>query len=93
MSLYIILNNITGDKYGALYNLIKSNDRFSITNDLGNMLDFWYKDILLTIKKVGNVGYELCGIEVYDSNDLIRTFNNIEDLVWEVEVLDNECRN
>ena len=57
---------------------------------LKNMIDFWFKDILLTIKK-DNDEYKLFGIEVYDKNgDLIDTFDNIEDLNKKVEVLDNE---
>ena len=68
-------------------------ERFSYTNDLeeNNMIDFWYKDILLTLHQINSVDYELFGIEVYDRyGNHIRTFNNIKDLKWEVEVLDNE---
>ena len=55
------------------------------------MIDFWYNDILLTLHKVGNTGYELIGIEVYDRyGNHTRTFDNIKDLKKEVEVLDNE---
>lgn len=93
LSLYIINNGIYRNKFGALRELIKNDERFSFTNDLeeNDMLDFWYKDILLTLHKVGNVGYELIGIEVYDYNgNHLRTFDNIESLKKEVEVLDNE---
>lgn len=93
LSLYIINNGIYRNKFGALREFIMSDERFSFTNDLedDDMLDFWYKDILLTLRKVGNVGYELIGIEVYDYNgNHLRTFDNIESLKKEVEVLDNE---
>ena len=93
LSLYIINNDIYRNKFGALREFIKNDKRFSFTNDLEeeNMLDFWYDDILLTLHKVGNIGYELIGIEVYDRNgNHIRTFNNIEDLKREVELINNE---
>ena len=89
---FILVHNIQENKYGALSNFIREDNRFSITNDLveENMIDFWFKDILLTIKK-DNDEYKLFGIEVYDKNgDLIDTFDNIEDLNKKVEVLDNE---
>ena len=89
---FILVHNIQENKYGALSNFIREDNRFSITNDLveENMIDFWFKDILLTIKK-DNDEYKLFGIEVYDENgDLIDTFDNIEDLNKKVEVLDNE---
>ena len=89
---FILVHNIQENKYGALSNFIREDNRFSITNDLveENMIDFWFKDILLTIKK-DNDEYKLFGIEVYDKNGgLIDTFDNIEDLNKKVEVLDNE---
>ena len=89
---FILVHNIQENKYGALSNFIREDNRFSITNDLveENMIDFWFKDILLTIKK-DNDEYKLFGIEVYDKNgNLIDTFDNIEDLNKKVEVLDNE---
>lgn len=104
LSLYIIDKKVYRNKFGALRELILNDtefrdkngySRFSFTNDLEeeNMIDFWYKDILLTLHKVGNIGYELIGIEVYDRyGNHIRTFNNIKDLKWEVEVLDDEKR-
>ena len=87
-STYIIENKLETNKFEKLCELIRTDNRFSITNDLmeENMIDFWFKDILLTIKKVGNVGYELFGIEVYDTDgEFYRDFNNIESLVKEVE--------
>ena len=93
LSLYIINNNIYRNKFGALKEFILKDKRFSFTNDLEeeDMLDFWYNDILLTLHKVGNIGYELIGIEVYDRyGNHIRTFDNIKDLKKEVEVSDNE---
>jgi hypothetical protein len=92
LSLYIINNDIYRNKFGALRDFILNDKRFSMTNDLeeNDMLDFWYEDILLTLHKVGNIGYELIGIEVYDRNgNHLRTFDNIESLNKEIEVLDS----
>lgn len=92
-SSYITDNNVYRNKFGALREFILNDSRFSFTNDLeeSDMIDFWHKDILLTLHKIGNIDYELIGIEVYDRyGNHIRTFNNIKDLKWEVEVLDNE---
>lgn len=103
-SSYITDNNIYRNKFGALRELILNDiefknengfSRFSFTNDLeeNDMIDFWYKDILLTLHKINNIDYELIGIEVYDRyGNHIRTFDNIKDLKWEVEVLDDEKR-
>ena len=92
LSLYIINNGVYRNQFGALRDFILNDKRFSMTNDLEEdyMLDFWYEDMLLTLHKVGNIGYELIGIEVYDRNgNHLRTFDNITSLNKEIEVLES----
>ena len=91
LSMYVVVHNIKENKFEGLCAFIKTDDRFSITNDLENMLDFWFNDILLTIKKIDDNDYELVGIEVYDRNgNLIGNFNTYGELTKKVEELNNE---
>lgn len=90
LSMYVVVHNIKENKFESLCAFIKTDDRFSITNDLENMLDFWFNDILLTIKKIDDNDYELVGIEVYDRNgNLIGNFNTYGELSKKVEELYN----